>query len=1310
MAIDTSRLQKFYIAYYGRPADPEGLAYWAASYTKLGSEIALGAAFGNAAQAEFAAIYGSSTSSATAFINKVYNNLFGRNVDSEGLAYWQEVYTQKVVVDEEDPSAVRAEMVMYILDGAQGSDATIVTNKTTAAAAFTAALDTADEQVAFVSAVLSAPGANAGTTTLAAVGATTTAAEITALVTTGVTQAVDQAASAAINEIALSASATVRTFTGTAGKDKFVATLGDSLKDGDKIVGSLETDTLALRSNGNNTDGNILTTMDGVESVEINLRSATTIDTAQWSGVSTIAVTGVSAGAALTLTNVKSTAVDFDMAKAANVTVSYEDNTGTDTIDLRLGSGISNTATFNGNNEIVNITVSGAASLTLDASAETINVMGSGNLTLDMGGDAISGINAATLNGSITATISAGTNVSFVGGSTGDTLNFNNALTSGDVLNGGAGTDTLNMLSIASAAATTTLGFSGVSNFETLGVNASGIAGTLSLSNPAFSTINVLGATAETVFSFAGLNNGTTVTFDNGTAVSYALTYTGTDSVDVGVVRLTTAGAVLSSVNVSGADTITIAHQAATSEATTIASARVGNGTESITLVNGGSGNITISTLFVSGTITDLNLRASGHGGLTVTTVDGDDTSSFDRLKLSSLTVDTAGSSTLTVGAFPTLSGLNNVDITAAGSSTVLLAPLNVDRDANIDIDLVLTGDADLGAAGNGFEVAVTTSGTLSYVASIGSGDVVASAINAGASGQITDLSVTITSDGTFTNGADGVVARSIGPVTFNAAANGNIQMVGGLQSVTTIGGVTVTAGATGTVNTGNLTASGIGAITITAGLTAGVTLGTITAHNTLGLIGGTLAKDADLLVGIITVGSGSAAGIDLSSVGASATVNVGDITVGGSTAAATLGNITVSGEANASVTFGTIAATADVGNLAVTVGSSGTISIGTIVADAGSVGNVTLVGGVAGSVTLGAITASAENVGAVTITAGSAASIGDIRASGSIGNISVTASGASDAILELEARTLGTVTLNIDGLSVGFSATPVTGAYSVGDISVDGSAVSLTFGSAAVGTAGATIGSITITGSGSNSVNVGSAAAVGTITVTGSGITTIDMSESDVGTSISLRGSANNLLLGDQGGYVELQVNSGVDAIVFTSGTMSVSTVASGVTIRNFDFSGTTDTLHFGGTAGSFGLASAAGMGGGTAEGALTVVTMTAVGTTIVMADAAGSAATSVIVIATGIDAGSIVSALAWIGSTSTYSTEALNTAGQVLVMWYNASGQETQLHLVGTTANFATTFTAANSDYDLLARFADDIRLYSGTNFGSTFNLAGD
>lgn len=178
----TTRLQKFYLAYFGRPADVEGLLYWSQDLARNlgGDEVRMGGYFGNASQPEFTSIYGASTST-TEFINAVFNNLFGRNADNSGLTYWITQYNQ-FVTQGQSPQDVRAKMVVWIMDGAQDApgflDLTTLNNRVSVAQSFTTQLDTAAEQIAYINAVQGSPGNHAGTVLIEGVRATTPPAEV----------------------------------------------------------------------------------------------------------------------------------------------------------------------------------------------------------------------------------------------------------------------------------------------------------------------------------------------------------------------------------------------------------------------------------------------------------------------------------------------------------------------------------------------------------------------------------------------------------------------------------------------------------------------------------------------------------------------------------------------------------------------------------------------------------------------------------------------------------------------------------------------------------------------------------------------------------------------------------------------------------------------------------------------------------------------------------------------------------------------------------------------------------------------------
>jgi len=85
MSITSTQLQQQYIAYFGRPGDPEGLAYWTSDAT----DIKTAADFADKiyAQPEYqATTIASKTTSEQ--VNQLYVNLFNRSADPGGLLYW----------------------------------------------------------------------------------------------------------------------------------------------------------------------------------------------------------------------------------------------------------------------------------------------------------------------------------------------------------------------------------------------------------------------------------------------------------------------------------------------------------------------------------------------------------------------------------------------------------------------------------------------------------------------------------------------------------------------------------------------------------------------------------------------------------------------------------------------------------------------------------------------------------------------------------------------------------------------------------------------------------------------------------------------------------------------------------------------------------------------------------------------------------------------------------------------------------------------------------------------------------------------
>ena len=120
------QIQQAYLAYYGRPADPAGQAYWAQQLDNANGNLsAIINAFGTSA--ESTALYGGS--SAAAQVNAIYEQLFGRQADVTGLNFY--------VNGLENGQFTLASIALNVFNGAQGSDLAELQAKEAYADAFT---------------------------------------------------------------------------------------------------------------------------------------------------------------------------------------------------------------------------------------------------------------------------------------------------------------------------------------------------------------------------------------------------------------------------------------------------------------------------------------------------------------------------------------------------------------------------------------------------------------------------------------------------------------------------------------------------------------------------------------------------------------------------------------------------------------------------------------------------------------------------------------------------------------------------------------------------------------------------------------------------------------------------------------------------------------------------------------------------------------------------------------------------------------------------------------------------------------------
>lgn len=145
-------VQRLYVAYFGRPADPGGLAFFAGNYMNAGAATTvfeLSNSYGVNAQVrtlmdnfgnskESQDLYGGDNVN---FVSAIYRNLFNREPEQAGLDFW--------VGHVNAGRLTRAQAAVAIMAGAQGTDSTLIDLKTRMAAEFTTALNTTTKQSAY---------------------------------------------------------------------------------------------------------------------------------------------------------------------------------------------------------------------------------------------------------------------------------------------------------------------------------------------------------------------------------------------------------------------------------------------------------------------------------------------------------------------------------------------------------------------------------------------------------------------------------------------------------------------------------------------------------------------------------------------------------------------------------------------------------------------------------------------------------------------------------------------------------------------------------------------------------------------------------------------------------------------------------------------------------------------------------------------------------------------------------------------------------------------------------------------------------
>jgi len=257
-------VQKIYIAYYGRPADPNGLDFWAGKIDAAGGRIEeVLTAFGSSAEAT--SLFGAGSTESR--VNNIFQQVLGRQADPAGLNFYTQALNNGTL---NGKPFTLVNVAQAILDGATGSDATTVANKLASAKLFTAAIDTTPEILAYSGngAAATARGFLAGVTTTPADAAAANAS-VASIV----------AANNSVTGQTLNLTTGVDNLIGGAANDTFRARLNgatETLQNGDILTGGAGTDTLVADLARNGTNGFAISPEStGIEEVYFRIQTQT---------------------------------------------------------------------------------------------------------------------------------------------------------------------------------------------------------------------------------------------------------------------------------------------------------------------------------------------------------------------------------------------------------------------------------------------------------------------------------------------------------------------------------------------------------------------------------------------------------------------------------------------------------------------------------------------------------------------------------------------------------------------------------------------------------------------------------------------------------------------------------------------------------------------------------------------------------------------------------------------------------------------------------------------------------------------------
>lgn len=498
----TQVAEQLYLAYFGRPADRDGLANMTANLAASGAPTDIAGFkaayatnstvkaildnFGNSAESQ--ALYG--TGSDAAFIVSIFQHVLNRDPLLAGLDYWTAALRNKEMTRAEAAAQIVAAATKVDADA---TDLATVTKKVAVATNFTAAIDTAAEVLGYSGKA----AAQAARDMLTSVTSTT---DVTAFNST-VTSVLDGLAHPVTPATDFVLTTAANNFQGGAGNDTFAGLVdattpaNSTLTLTDVLAGSSGNDTLNVTVNGAG-DAAGGAVISGIETINVRTvtGAAATLDASTTVGATTINSTG---NGTLVATNLAADAVigvvgngtvvhgevAFGYASASSkVTLNVSGGVNMTAGITARAAGLGGTATGTATTAVINstgtadnvvgtvdlanatltsVTINAAASLSGDLLSQATDQVGASGAVVVTGAATLVEFTAALDNtiktidasamtaGGISATVGTGTE-DVKGGAGADTVVLNTGIKTATF---GAGDDTVTTAAVAATAA-----------------------------------------------------------------------------------------------------------------------------------------------------------------------------------------------------------------------------------------------------------------------------------------------------------------------------------------------------------------------------------------------------------------------------------------------------------------------------------------------------------------------------------------------------------------------------------------------------------------------------------------------------------------------------------------------------------------------------------------------------------------------------------------------------------------------------------------------------------------------------------------